>query len=295
MSQPSPFAAGLQTLGHPILPLIRLVQLLYLTGPFATVAEILPELREPIETNAATYDDPPRRLQPYLEILQQFEGLKDSDGLPHPAYRIVDEQGAELAPFEALELWVNHQALRQELAGLNSQLCAPCHCHLCCLGPEAENRQQFFEIPLLPQEVAGFPLPRVDSGESRATSALAEPSLRRDHQPFYQTAAALYRWRTGWSLILPRASACPNLEKDPGGCRIYPERPEVCRQPQIFPYLLERRPELDRPGAETRPTYLAPRKLLAIWDCPYVRQFQAEIAAYAEQCELEPIFKKNKE
>ena len=36
------------------------------------------------------------------------------------------------------------------------------------------------------------------------------------------------------------------------------------------------------------------QSLLAVVDCPYVRQLQEEIAAYAAACELEMVFRHNK-
>jgi len=35
------FQAGIALLGQPVLPLVSMVQFLYLTGPFATVAEVI--------------------------------------------------------------------------------------------------------------------------------------------------------------------------------------------------------------------------------------------------------------
>ncbi len=41
---------GLDQLKKPILPLVRLAQMLYLTGPFDTFAPLLDEFTEPVET-----------------------------------------------------------------------------------------------------------------------------------------------------------------------------------------------------------------------------------------------------
>ena len=70
------FAGGLRLLKKPILPLVRIVQLLYLTGPFERIAQILDELGEPIETATTVYEDPPAVLKPYLPALAEFERLK---------------------------------------------------------------------------------------------------------------------------------------------------------------------------------------------------------------------------
>jgi hypothetical protein len=60
--------------------------------------------------------------------------------------------------------------------------------------------------------------------------------------------------------------------------------------PQIFPYLLERA-AIDKGGMET---YILRNKILAVWDCPYVKEYKEEIATYAELCGLEPLFRQNK-
>jgi len=279
-------AAGRALLARPLLPLARLVGFLYLTGPFDLVAELLPELPSPIETGGANYENPAALLHPYLPVLAEFEQLK------HPTariYRIIAESGEELPAMEAIDLWLSHHLLIQELETINSLLCAPCGCSLCCLGPENGMNQEFFEIPLANGECQRFPLPIIDSKTSRATTPYQEPAMQRDGSPFYDAGPAIYHWQHGWGLILPQGATCPHL--DPSRrCRIYPDRPLVCRRPQLFSYVLE---AVGNP-AEGITTYQARRTLLAVWDCPYVKVLRDEIAAFAETCELTPVFRQNK-
>ena len=275
-------------LANPILPLVRIVQMLYITGPFERIAPILDEFNEPVEMAASTYPDPKALLLPYLEDLQLFEQLK-YPGQEDPL--VLDETLKPLDRFESLELLVTQQILTRELEKINSLLCGPCGCTLCCLGPSGEMDQVFFEIPLHEQETNLFSIPRIDTEESRQTDPYAEPPLLVAGAPFFQAPPALYHWKKNWSLILPKEGACPNLERTSGGCTIYPDRPDTCRRPQIFPYALERLPEHD---TVERPAYIARRKLLAIWDCPYVQELREEIGAYAQLCGLTPIFKWNK-
>ena len=289
------FADGLHGLRNPVQPLIRIVQFLYLTGPFTTIAEVLAELQEPIETNAIHYPDPREALSPFLSILQEFERLKDPGGAA-PPYRIFDQENTPVDGMEAMNLRVSHQIICRELEQINSQLCGPCGCALCCVGPGRELRQDFFEIPLSAKEAENFPLPAFDTWESRQTTPYADTILQVHGRPFYEGEPTLLHWQTGWSLILPKEQSCPHLEPTHRSCQIYPQRPEVCRRPQIFSYLLERRPQDNAiHNGQTIEAFTWQNRLLAIWDCPYVKQFQAEIAAYAELCEMEPIFKKNKE
>ncbi|HSR36956.1 MAG TPA: YkgJ family cysteine cluster protein, partial [Desulfurivibrionaceae bacterium] len=223
---------------------------------------------------------------PFLPLLKEYERLK------HPGatgYRVIDEIGAEVDAMEALDLWLSHHLLIQELEAINSLLCAPCGCTLCCTGPEPEMSQEFFEIPLQKAEVQRFSLPVIDDDSSRATTPYQEPPLHCGETPFFTNGPAVYHWQSGWSLILPRGSRCPHLEPT-GRCRIYPERPEVCRRPQLFSYVLE----ATVPEQDGVPTYQARRSLLAVWDCPYVQVLRDEIAAFAEACELTPVFRQNK-
>lgn len=287
LPSPHDLAAGRALLARPLLPLARLAGFLYLTGPFERIAELLGELPDPIEIGGVLYPQPAALLQPYLAILQEFEQFKHPTARP---YRIIDESGNELPSMEAIDLWCSHHMLVQELEVINSLLCAPCGCTLCCTGPAAEMDQVFFEIPLHAAECQRFPLAAMDTEASRATTPYQEPPLRRGDLPFYETAPALYHWQGGWSLILPRNAACPHLEPT-GRCRIYPHRPEVCRRPQIFSYVLEALPAAQ---ANEVTTYQARRSLLAVWDCPYVQVLQESIAAFAAACELTPVFRQNK-
>ncbi|MBI5558917.1 MAG: YkgJ family cysteine cluster protein [Deltaproteobacteria bacterium] len=283
---------GLKRLAHPVLPLARLAGMLFLTGPFADLESLLAELTEPVETAGIRYEQPGLELLPYLEAMRPFERLKH----PRPPSRVIfagDLQPVD--PFTAIDSWVAQNVLTRELEEINSLLCGPCGCTLCCTGPDRGQQQEFFEIPLSAREAALFDLPRVDNDMSRATSAAADLPLIITDIPFYQRPAALYHWRQGWSMILPRLSICPNLDGASGGCRIYPSRPEVCRRPQIFPYMLERTPDHDREfDGRMLTAFLIRNKMLAIWDCPYVKQFQTEIGVYAQMCGMEPVFKENK-
>lgn len=284
------FQAGLDRLAQPVLPLIRLVQLLFLTGPFTTVNEVVSELNEPIET-AVRYEDPAKAMAPYLDLMGEFERLK----APSPArYTILDETGDPLPAMEAIDLWVAQQVVTRELEAINSLLCGPCHCALCCIGPSPELRQVFFEIPLDAAETSLFALPQIDSPTTRGLTSDSEPPLLVEGRTFHDQGPAIYRWRSGWSMVLPRNTTCPHLQTSQA-CAIYPSRPQVCRRPQIFAYVLDLAQECDVSRDSATPTFHPQGKILAIWDCPYVKRFQNEIAAYAELCELEPIFKENKQ
>jgi len=282
------FQAGVDRLAQPVLPLVRLVEILFLTGPFATVAEVVAELNEPIDT-VVRYEDPAKALLPYLDVLEEFQRLKDPST---SRYSILDSEGNALSVMEEVDLWVAQQVVTRELESINSQLCAPCRCSLCCIGPSPDLQQVFFSIPLATAETDFFPLPRIDSVESRQQTAESDQPLTVAGRPFYDQGPCLIHWQSGWSMILPTGARCPQLTTSQG-CAVYLQRPEVCRRPQIFPYLIERLP--GSPEAHGGIQVFRQRgAILAVWDCPYVKRFQAEIALYAERCELEPVFKENK-
>jgi Fe-S-cluster containining protein len=278
---------ALSKLQQPFLPLARLIQILFLAGPFDKIDAVLAELNEPIECQC-NYNDPQAAAAPYLAILRDFEFLKNNEDL---AYIVLDEKGQELDRMEALDLWICQQIISLELAEINSLLCGSEHCDLCCIGPRASDKQEFFEIPLQDDERTIFPVPQIDSSASRSHMPNDDKSLPEGGLPFYQREdPAIFHWRKGWSLILPRLTKCPQLD-DNGRCVVYPRRPSVCRKPQIFPYLLEPTDQGETSGV---PVYIARRKLLAVWDCPYVQKFQDQIADYADLCGTEAIFKENK-
>jgi len=299
------FEQGLARLKQPVLPLVNMVQFLYLTGPCATIAEVLNKLSKAVELEGVNYENPQQLLRPYEPFLQDFEAIKGRKKLSAPLPFIVNEKDEPVAKRQALEFFIRQQILSRELEEINSLLCGPCGCVLCCTGPNSEfdgasgfkgrMKQEFFEIPLENSEVDLFALKKIDTVECRAMSAQSEPPLQLDQLPFYKHETALYNWENGWSLILPAGSVCPQLATDTKKCTVYGKRPNVCRKPQIFAYVLEKTPDKAKRNDGTLiPVYMARNKVLAVWDCPYVRKFQDEIGRYAELGGLEPIFKKSK-
>lgn len=276
---------GLALLHQPVLPLVGIVQFIYLTGDFASVQEVIAELPEEIETGYTCYRDPAGALAPYLDLLEPLTALKA--GTP-PSEQVIDADGQPVDAMTATGVLVAQRILTRELERINSLLCGPCGCTLCCVGPEPGMAQRYFEIPLRVEETGLFPIGRVDSPESRAQRIDHEPPLQADGRDFFdRSEPVLIRWRPGWSLVLPKESLCPNLEEG-GRCRVYPDRPQVCRRPQIFSYVVE-------PVEEAEPSVFRLRQtLLAVVDCPYVQLLQDEIAAYAAACELELLFRRNK-
>jgi len=282
------FTEGISLLQQPIMPLVSMVQFLYMTGPFATVAEVLNELPEPIETDRITYEHPRSLLSGYLDILAGFEQLKEGT---FQAPTVVDEENNPVDPFTAGAAVIQQQLLVAELEKINSVLCGPCGCKLCCVGPENSMEQEFFEVPLGTGELDLFAVSRCDNEASRSSLPLDEKELLWEGQPFYRVKnPTVFHWKKGWSLILPKSSTCPNLN-DNGQCRVYDDRPKVCRRPQIFPYMVE---QLEGAEGETQVMRIR-QSLLAVTDCPYVRNLQNEIADYAAACELHLLLKQNKQ
>jgi Fe-S-cluster containining protein len=279
---------GLALLKQPVLPLVSMVQFMYqLSGPGAKVEDIIAEMTEPIETAYTTYPAPDKLLHPYLDQLQLLEKIqKDELDL-----KIVDTGNQPVDTVTGYTALINQRIMEIELEKINSLLCAPCHCRLCCVGPEKDMEQEFFEIPLQEEEIKLFALQsRHDTPETRCHSALGETCLLLDGHPFYQQVnqagtPELFHWQNGWSMILPQESSCPALEQN-GRCKVYDQRPQICRRPQIFSYILE--------PLEQEKKYMVRNSLLAVTDCPYVQSLKEEINAYAAACEVELLVKANK-
>lgn len=280
------FAEGLQRLRQPVLPLVSIVQFLYLTGEFTSFAEIIDQLPGDIETGYTVYPNPAANLTPYLDLLAPLAALKSGE---MAADLVVDMHDQPVDNATAVMALVSQAIVTRELELINSALCAPCRCTLCCVGPDAGMRQVFFEIPLTQDEWRQFPVEQIDTAGSRAKQAGDSLPLEVAGAPFYAGAGPrLVHWQHGWSLILPRDSRCPNLEAS-GRCLVYPSRPQVCRRPQIFPYVVEPVSHQGRAAFRLR------QSLLAVVDCPYVQVLQDDIAAYAAACELEMVFRRNKD
>jgi Fe-S-cluster containining protein len=296
---------GKWNLEHPVLPLVEMVQFLYLTGSFETIDKVLAEMTESIEIKGSVYEDPRQLLEPYVGILQELEVVKGKRKLSYSFPLIVNEKEEPQAKLKSLEMWIKQRVLTRELEEINSLLCEPCSCVLCCTGPDSEfdtaagynkgMQQEFFEIPLTDEEVQLFELQKIDTDQSRGLTAQSDTTLEVEGVPFYKYEMALFHWQNGWSLILPRGSVCPQLAKATKKCGVYAKRPEVCRRPQIFPYIVEELAEkAKRSDGALIPVYMTRNKILAVWDCPYVREYYDEIVAYAEMSKIEPVFRKSK-
>ena len=292
-------------LQHPVLPLVEMVQFLYLTGPLETIDGVLKEMTEVIEIEGTVYEYPHQSLARYVAILQDLEVVKGKRKLSYSFPFIIDEKEEPQAKLKSLELWIKQRVLTKELEEINSILCEPCECVLCCTGPDSgfdqaagykkKMQQEFFEIPLHEKETDIFELQKIDTDESRSLTAQSETVLEIDSAPFYKHDTALYHWQNGWSLILPRGAVCPQLEAESRRCKVYVNRPEVCRRPQIFSYIVEEQSEKARRSDGTLiPVYMARNNILAVWDCPYVREHYDDIVRYAEMSKIEPVFRKSK-
>ena len=278
------FQEGIRLLRQPVLPLIGMVQFLFLTGDFATVDEVINQLPPDIDTAFTTYANPIKTLQPYIDLLQPLVAFKSGQVAQQT---VLDVNLQPVDNFTATMALVAQEVLTRELEQINSVLCAPCGCNLCCIGPDQGMQQFFFEIPLRPEEVDQFPLDCIDTPLSRLSRSNDDTALRVQRNEFYHhPAPLLVHWQNGWSLVLPTGSHCPHLEAM-SFCRIYPQRPQVCRHPQIFPYVVEA-------SAEGHQILFLRNSLLAVADCPYVRLLHEEISAYGAACELDVIFRQNK-
>ncbi len=273
---------ALGMLEKPAWPLVHLAFYLYLAGDYDGFRKMAPDLPVPMEVGETLYEEPDLVLLSHMEALQSLETLKGDR--PCQVSTIHHPDGSQVKGTEAVVAWTKHQVLERELEVINSLLCSAQGCDLCCTGPDPGDEKEYFEIPLEGAEAKMFTqVPLVSSEETQVLSREDKDSLEIEGRPFYSKETAVYHWRDGFSLILPKEARCPNLDKN-GRCTVYSNRPWVCRRPQIFCYVLDK----GRQGLIMRDS------LLAVLDCPYVNKYREEIESYARLCGTELIFRRNK-
>ncbi len=269
---------ALGIMARPAWPLCRLTILLFVTGGFSSLENVIDELPRPVDTGECVYPDPGTILAVHLEAIAGAVDHICNPSISDMA-QVLDETGKPCDPLEAAVLVAQQEVISKELEEINSILCGPCDCTLCCTGPKADDRHDYFEIPLADKETDFFELKRIENDRTLFTTA----QLAEKEWEFFRHAPALFHWSSGWSLVLPKNSSCPNLSPD-GLCKIYSNRPTVCRKPQIFSYVIEKQ------GNQL----IKREKLLAVTDCPYVNELKEEIAEYGRLCGLEVLFSRNK-
>ncbi len=270
---------ALDLLRQPIWPLIRLVHMLSLAGGYDTPKDLINDLPSPLDTGSLVYEDPRQKLYNYLDVLEPLVLGKI------PSQKILGNDSEELDPIEKSLIFCHQMVLERELETINSLLCGPCNCHLCCIGPGAHDKNFFFEIPLRQDELRLFNVDVISTQASKSMSPYDDNSLFINGVPFFELGPIIIEWKRGHSLILSRESRCQNLDASLG-CKVYSTRPITCRRPQIFAYVIE---EDSKSG-----TFQFQGKLLAILDCPYVPELRREIHQYASLNELDVILTKNR-
>ncbi len=282
------YEKGIRMLARPVWPLCNLLILLYLAAEKEGLEDLAARMPEEVETQGIIYEKPAQVLKPYLPALKNMEILRGGGGASPDMPAVFSTEGQVLDMFDSLVACTQQAVLERELEKINSLLCGPCSCTLCCTGPAPDARQEYFEIPLLEHEIRLFDLPRIDSASSRACGPEDDPAFCVDGHPFFEHPPALYHWSAGWSMILSRGRSCPHLQ-EAGTCGIYPERPRVCRKPQIFPVVVE------KPLRGVKDSRMIRQNaLLAVWDCPYVKDLKEKILDYAGINELKMVFRENK-
>lgn len=297
---------GVELLKRPLVPLTFLLCRLFMATRLPTIQAAVNKLKENITLDGITYDSPQGILQDYLDIFEPLERFKKGE-CKSARRLVVDGNKNVLDPVAGMILEIKQELITRELEQVNSALCGQYQCIICCRGPLKEEENFFFELPLTNEEAPLFNLPLIDDSGSRKTHAFADPPYKIGDQPFYMRDSALYRWRDKWGLVLVKDSFCPNLINEDGRCRIYEKRPRVCRLPQIFPLALETiydpqvTEEIAAQNSVSFPEltdkvhyYVVQEKILAVWDCPYVRDYKQEIIKFAEVSSLEPVFRQNK-
>lgn len=277
--------AGLQHLKTPLWPLTKLCILLYLTSPYQTWEELLQALPQELSVDNTIYKAPASKLTP-LHLNTQWLGLlkngKNSTELP----TVVNERNDILDMFSTVLCLIKQHVMQMELETVNSLFCSSMKCSLCYEGPKSNAIQEFFEIPLQPKELSLFTLKIVETPFQGGFDPYSTDTFQIDGKPFYLLPPAIYHWRHGYSLILPKGAVCQHLSQNMR-CNIYEKRPDVCKRPQIFAYVMEQPPNKPHIAIERN-------TLLAVTDCPYVRMLENELERYAVLNEVTLMLKPNK-
>ena len=90
---------------------------------------------------------------------------------------VVGENADRVDDMTAISCLCLLQVLTDELEEINSLLCAPCGCDLCCTGPTSSMEQEFFEIPITDSEVELFTVERHESKDSKRRTSQEDPAL----------------------------------------------------------------------------------------------------------------------
>jgi len=279
MRETREWRVGLALLNRPIWPLVNLIEMISLAGGFRKLNALLNELPDEIDMDCGVYSDPAGILAPYEDLIDPLLNPDDTFHL-----KILNGT-KELSPIDAQKAYFKQKILERELEAINSLLCSPLGCNLCCTGPGQKDSQLFFEIPLTTEEVSIFNVRSLRDSRSLSSNPYEDPPLMVDGLPFYEKTPIIIYWSHGPGLILGKGVRCPRLSHD-NRCTIYEWRPNTCRRPQIFPYVIDKKPD--------RSIFALENKLLAIIECPYVQALKAEIHTYASCSGLDLIIAPNK-
>ncbi len=275
---------GLKHLKTPYWPLTKLCILLYLTSPYQTWEKLLQALPQEFSVDNTVYEAPASKLA-HLRLNTQWLELLKNAGNSKELPTILNESNEILDMFSTVLCLLKQQVLQTELETVNSLFCSSMKCSLCCEGPKFNAVQEFFEIPLLPKELLLFALNTIETPFQGGFDPYSADTFQIDGKPFYTLPPAIYHWRHGYSLILPKGATCPHLTQM--RCNIYEKRPDVCRRPQIFAYVMEQLPDKPHIAMERN-------TLLAVTDCPYVRLLENELERYTVLNEVTLMLKPNK-
>lgn len=260
--------------------------MLYLASPYETWEGLLKALPEGLETDEVIYETPARRLTAIKWPAPWYDTLKHGQNTQGLHQVVLNERNEPLNVFSAVLCLMKQHVMQTELETINSLFCSSMDCSLCCEGPKAAAVQEFFEIPLQPEELSLFKLKAIETPFRGDFDPYSADTFQIDGKPFYLLPPAVYHWRHGYSLILTKGALCPHLSANKR-CNIYEKRPDVCKRPQIFAYVIEQQPD--------RSDILMERNtLLAITDCPYVRLLEKELERYAVLNEVTLLLKPNK-
>jgi hypothetical protein len=131
--------------------------------------------------NAAAY------LALHADLMQPLVALKAGEPLLD---QVVDSAGTAGGRHDRHRGPGGQRILTRELEQINSLLCGPCNCTLCCVGPEQRWPRPISRFRCNPAKSNTFSVERIDSPISRALRVDDEPSLQVGQPRFFRPSGS---------------------------------------------------------------------------------------------------------
>ena len=201
------FATGAAMLANPTLPLVRIVQMPYITGPFKRIARFSMNSTNRWRWRPAPTLIPKRCSCPILKTCNCSSSLN------------IPGRRSRWTASNRLNFWVAQRILARELENINSLLCGPCDCQLCCLGPSGEMGQVFLRAPCKSKKTTCSAFPgSTPKKAGKPTSMPSRSFWRKARRSFRPLRPCITGRKTGVSFCR-KAAPAPTLSEPAADAR----------------------------------------------------------------------------